>query len=108
MLSIIIPAYNEEKRIGKTLDGLLAFFKNKDYEIVVSANGCKDNTEKLVKEYSAKNKRIKLISSPLSGKSRALKRAFPHTKGDIVVFVDADNTISKCYYESNSYCVSCD
>ena len=94
MISIIIPAWNEEKRIGKTLDDMLEFFGKQKigYEIIVSANNCKDGTESLVKKYSQKNKKIKLISSPIGGKALVLKRAFPCTKGDIIVFADADNS----------------
>ncbi len=94
MISIIIPAWNEEKRIGKTLDEMMGFLekKNPDYEIVVSSNGSRDNTDQLIKKYSRKNKKIKLVSSPISGKARALKTAFPETKGNIVIFADADNS----------------
>lgn len=92
MISIIIPAYNEEKRIAKTLDGLQDFFKKKNCEIIVSANGCKDRTANIVKKYSAKNKNIKLVYSSTAGKGLALQRGFKHCKGDIVCFADADNS----------------
>lgn len=92
MISIIIPAYNEEKRIAKTLDELQNFFKKKNCEIIVSANGCKDRTANIVKKYSAKSKNIKLISSSIAGKGLALQRGFNHCKGDIVCFADADNS----------------
>jgi len=92
MISIIIPAYNEEKRIGKTLDSLAGFFKNQDYEIIVSANGCKDLTESLIRSYVAKNKKIKLVSSEIAKKGLALQKGFSQSKGDIVVFADADSS----------------
>ncbi len=92
MISIIIPAYNEEKRIGKTLDNLVDFFKKYDYEIIVSANGCEDRTENLIKRYNTKNKKIKLISSESAWKGLALQRGFNSSKGDIVAFADADSS----------------
>ena len=52
-LSIIIPAHNEEKRIGRTLKSYLDYFKNKNLEIVVVVNNCNDDTLKIVKNFKA-------------------------------------------------------
>ena len=63
-ISLIIPAYNEEKRISKTLEEYYKFFKNLkkqeklDFEIIVVINNTKDRTEEIVKEYSKKYKEI--------------------------------------------------
>src|SRR3989338_5712114 len=92
MISIIIPAHNEENRIKKTLDDMINFFKGKDYEIIVSANGCKDKTEDVIKKYSLFNKRIRLVSSSIPGKGLALQRGFNYSKGDIIIFADADSS----------------
>ena len=92
MISVIIPAYNEEHRIKKTLDEIVKSFNGKDYEIIVSANGCKDKTEAVIKQYSSKNKKIKLVSSPIAGKGLALQSGFNATKGDLIVFSDADSS----------------
>lgn len=94
MLSIIIPAYNEEKRIGKTLDSLIGFFDGKDenYELIVSANGCKDGTEDLAIKYNKKNKKIKLVSSRTPAKGLALQRGFNSSKGSTIIFADADSS----------------
>ena len=58
-VSIIIPAYNEEKRISRTLDSYSKFFskKVKDFEIIVVLNSCKDNTLDFVKKLAKKNKK---------------------------------------------------
>jgi len=58
-LSIIIPAYNEEKRIGPTLDSYCRFFDEKkelDYQILTVINATTDNTEQVVREYQKKYK----------------------------------------------------
>ena len=53
MLSIVIPAYNEEKYISKTLDSIKS--QNlKNYEIIVVCNGCTDKTSKIVRKYTNK------------------------------------------------------
>lgn len=93
MISILIPAYNEEKRIASTLRELSSFFGGKpDYEIVVAVDGCVDRTREVVNEFAKKDKRIKLsYSEQRSGKGGGLRRAFHESSGDTVVFADADN-----------------
>jgi glycosyltransferase involved in cell wall biosynthesis len=94
MLSIIIPAYNEEKRIVSTLDEIISFMGKKkiDYEVVVAADGCVDRTPELVKSFGKKNKRVRMsYSKQRSGKGGGLRRAFRESRGDTIVFADADN-----------------
>jgi len=91
-LSIVIPAYNEEQRIGKTLDTYKKFFVNKlDYEILVVLNGCKDNTLKVVKKFA--NKRISYINIiEAIGKGGAVIEGFKRVNGRHIAFVDADSS----------------
>lgn len=91
MLSIIIPAYNEEKRIKPTLEDYTNFFKNKDAEILVILNGCTDNTLDVVKSF--KNVKYKDIKEPI-GKGAAILEGMKLAKGDFVSFVDADNAVT--------------
>jgi dolichyl-phosphate beta-glucosyltransferase len=89
MLSIIIPAYNEEKRIVKTLGGIRDFLKDKDYEIIVVNDGSKDGTVKVVEELH--NGRIQIINNPGNkGKGYSVKNGMLHAKGDLLLFSDAD------------------
>ncbi|MFN3301966.1 MAG: glycosyltransferase [Patescibacteria group bacterium] len=64
MLSIILPAFNEEKNIGKTLDSILDFTKEKKLktEIIVTNDGSKDKTGEILKKYQ-KNMKILLLLS---------------------------------------------
>lgn len=97
-LTIVIPAYNEELRISKTLDLYLQYlkthFKSK-YEILVVLNGCKDKTLDIVKQYSTNNGVIKYINIGAAiGKGGALTEGFKAATGDIIGFTDADASTS--------------
>ena len=96
-LSIIIPAYNEETRIGKTLENYTSFFnKNiKNYEIIVILNGCVDNTLEIVNKIANKNGALKILEfKEKIGKGGAIKEGFKLAKGDLIGFVDADSSTS--------------
>jgi len=93
-LSIIIPAYNEEKRIERTLEDYIKFFsKTKfNFEIFIVLNGCKDNTLRVVKKLAKKYKQIKYIDiKEAIGKGGAVIEGFKKVQGDLIGFVDADN-----------------
>jgi glycosyltransferase involved in cell wall biosynthesis len=96
-LSLVIPAYNEEKRIGKTLDGFTAFFDKSgiDYEIFVMANGCTDGTPKILRQKSKKNRHVRYrVSREKLGKGGALLAAFSNVSGENVAYTDADGSTS--------------
>jgi len=94
-LSVIIPTYNEEKRLPKTLreiDGYLQK-QNYNYEIIVVNNGSKDKTAEVVKNLTGEIKNLKLIDNKENrGKGFAVKQAMLEAKGDYRVFTDADNS----------------
>ncbi|HLD56846.1 MAG TPA: glycosyltransferase [archaeon] len=93
MISIIMPAYNEEKRVGRTIKDIADFFeaKNQDYEIVVAVDGCKDRTREVVERFSKNNGKVRLsYKDGRSGKGGALLRGFLYSKGEKIVFADAD------------------
>jgi len=98
-ISIIIPAYNEEKRISKTLESYCKFFKELkkqkklDFEILVSINNTSDRTPEIVEEYSKKNKEIRFLNFKKGGKGFAIIQGFKDAlkrKNDLIGFVDAD------------------
>ncbi|MEK6951728.1 MAG: dolichyl-phosphate beta-glucosyltransferase [Nanoarchaeota archaeon] len=96
-LSIIIPAHNEEERILKTLKDYAAFFDiklKKNYELIVIPNACKDNTTKIVAEFSKKQHRVKYKELKEAGKGIALIEGFKIANGSLIGFVDADNSTS--------------
>src|SRR3989344_7219027 len=98
-VSIVIPAYNEEKRIGNTLKQYSDYFENLrkknllKYEILVVINNTSDNTEKIVKNSQKLNKNIKYLNLIKGGKGYAVIEGFkdalkrPNT---LIGFIDAD------------------
>jgi glycosyltransferase involved in cell wall biosynthesis len=108
-ISIVIPAHNEEKRIGPTLESYGKFFndlKNKnslDYEIIIVINNTKDKTLEIVKKAAAKNKNISYLNFKQGGKGFAIiegfKKALKSNKS-LIGFVDADaSTSPEAYYD---------
>lgn len=93
-LSLIIPAYNEEKRIGRVVESYSAFLDKKyDYELIIVSDG-NDNTAGIVKGMSANNPRIKLLQFPTrQGKGGGIIQGFKESKGEVVGFVDSDESI---------------
>jgi len=101
-LSIIIPAYNEEKRIKRTLEAYCGFLdKRIDYEILVVINGCRDDTLGVVKETAKKYKRIKYVDiGNIGSKGGAVNHGFKISNGELIGFVDADMaTKPEAFYE---------
>ena len=94
-VSIIIPAYNEEKRIGRILEEYCKFFKKKKeiIEIIVVLNACKDDTLKIVKEFQKKFKEIRFLDFERGGKGFAIIEGFKEAlkkDSELIGFVDAD------------------
>lgn len=96
-VSFIVAAYNEEVVIREKIRNSLALDYPKDkLEIVIVTDGSSDRTPEVVKEYESQG--IGLLHSPeRRGKTNALNRAVPLTKGDILFFSDANT-----HYEPNT------
>ncbi len=100
--SIIIPAYNEEKRIGITLDDYCSYFSKfpkGEVEIVVVLNGCRDNTLMVVREYARKYPILRYVDiKEAIRKGGAVIEGFKMVKGDLVGYADADGATRAQYY----------
>jgi glycosyltransferase involved in cell wall biosynthesis len=97
LLSIIIPAYNEQERIGRTLDRILDFLTEQNYtsEVIVVNDGSQDDTITEVSNREDTYRRagldLRLITnSPNRGKGYSVKRGISESIGEIVLFSDAD------------------
>lgn len=93
--SVLIPAKNEGKVIGRLLDRLSRQDYPKDlYEVIVVEDGSKDNTLRIAKEYESKNSNYKVLHFDEStGKPASLNKALPYAKGNVIVVFDADAII---------------
>ena len=94
-ISLIIPAYNEGKRIGSTLRDYYNAFTDEfdDFEMIVEMDGCMDDTAEIVADFSVNKDNITILEYPERiGKGGGLKMAFGAATGDIIGFTDADNS----------------
>ena len=87
-ISIVIPCYNEEKNIGKVIDRARKNnFSNP--EIIVVDNNSQDKTSKI-----SRNKGAIIVKEEKIGKGRAMRRGAMKARGEILVFIDGDNSYS--------------
>lgn len=94
-LSVIIPAYNEAKRIGRTLLSVNNFLakQNFEYEILVVSDGSKDSTALVVESMKEQIKGLEIINNHQNhGKGWVVRQGMLAAKGDFRLFTDADNS----------------
>jgi dolichyl-phosphate beta-glucosyltransferase len=92
LLSLVIPAYNEESRLPATLTRISEALelRGEPYEVLVVVNGSTDRTEDVVKQAAQSDSNIRLIVTPQAGKGRAVRIGVGEARGDRIVFADAD------------------
>jgi peptidoglycan-N-acetylglucosamine deacetylase len=93
LVTVVAPAFNEEKVIATTLSALLAS-KYKNLEILVIDDGSTDKTVEVVEAIAAQHPQIRLIQQANAGKSAAANNALAQARGEIVVAVDADTLVA--------------
>ena len=88
-LTLVIPAYNEQRRLPKTLAAAKVFLDDWgiDYRVLVVDNGSKDNTGRVADEFG---ERFSTIQQPLGGKGAAVRLGMLHASGSVIAFTDAD------------------
>jgi glycosyltransferase involved in cell wall biosynthesis len=88
VISVVIPAYNEEKTIGDVVSNAISTMDSVGlpYEIIVVDDGSTDSTKMIASKYKA----IILSNGRNRGKGYALRKGFLHAQGDIIVTMDAD------------------
>ena len=101
-LSVVIPAYNEEKSIGNTLLAIDHYLSKQDYsyEIIVVNDGSKDKTAQIAEKFSGLVKNLRLIDNKENhGKGWVVRRGMLEAKGEIRLFTDADNATTIDHFE---------
>ncbi len=91
-LSIIIPAYNEENRLPRTLGQVFAFLEKQSYsyEVLVVENGSTDRTLQIAGEYASQNENLIVIHEELRGKGNAVRSGMLSAHGEYRFICDAD------------------
>ncbi len=101
-LSVIIPAYNEEKRIVKTLRAVSSYLEDQSfsYEIIVVSDGAEDNTVEAVREAGRMIPKLRVIDRKENkGKGYSVKEGMLSAGGKIRLFTDADNSTDISNFE---------
>lgn len=93
LVSIIVPAYNEGKVIANCIESILAS-NYRNIEVILVDDGSKDHTYGVMKRFHAPP-RVLALSKPNGGKASALNLGFRHSKGEILMFVDADGIFTQ-------------
>jgi len=91
-LSIIIPAYNEEHRLPRTLEQIFTFLSDQNYtaEVLVVENGSNDRTFEIASEFARQNRNLKVFQEEKRGKGNAVRRGMLEAQGDYRFLCDAD------------------
>ena len=91
-LSIIIPAYNEEYRLPRTLEQIFAFLGEQTYtaEVLVVENGSRDETFEIASDFAKRNQNLYVFQEKKRGKGNAVRRGMLEAQGDYRFFCDAD------------------
>ena len=92
VLSIVIPAYNEERRLPKTVAESVKWCEASGitYELVISDDGSRDRTLPFAKQFSQRDKNVKVVACPHMGKGAAVRMGMLNACGAYVLFMDAD------------------
>lgn len=91
-MSIIVPAYNEEHRLPKTLERITSYLGQQNYsaEIIVVDDGSQDNTARVVEEFVARHANVSLVRNEHRGKGHAVKTGMLAGQGKYLFLCDAD------------------
>ena len=92
LISLVVPAFNEEVTIRKSIQSLIGL-DYPNYEVIVVDDGSTDKTLEEAKKFESSG--VKVIHQKNQGKSNALNNGIMLSKGEIIVTVDADTTLKK-------------
>jgi glycosyltransferase involved in cell wall biosynthesis len=91
-LSIVIPAYNEERRLPRTLEQVFHFLSAQSYpaEVLVVENGSADRTLEIAREHAQRQGSLRVLQETARGKGRAVQRGMLEARGEYRFICDAD------------------
>jgi len=93
-ISIIIPAYNEERRLPSTLDAVIGYLHRTGFpsvEVLVVNDGSRDETGRVALDYASRHPEVRVLDNPGNrGKGYSVRHGMLEAKGDWILFSDAD------------------
>lgn len=99
LISVIIPVYNVEKYITKTIESvLIQTYTN--FELILVDDGSQDNSGQICDIYSAKDQRVRVIHKKNGGVSSARNVGIDLSSGKYIAFIDGDDFVSEHYLET--------
>ena len=92
LLSIVIPAHNEEHRLPDSLTQVLAFLRRQTYqaEILIVENGSQDRTAEIARHFTERHANLTLLQEQEAGKGLAVRRGMLEARGEYRFICDAD------------------
>lgn len=96
-LSIVIPAFNEEARLPRTLARTVPFLREKrvSFEVIIVDDGSKDKTVEVVRELSKAYPEIRILSDGINrGRGAAVKKGIAEARGDLILETDSDGSVA--------------
>ncbi|MFR0779345.1 MAG: glycosyltransferase [Zhenhengia sp.] len=97
-VSIVVPIYNVEKYLDRSIQSLISQ-SLQDIEIILVNDGSEDNSLAICKNYERRDKRIKVIDKPNGGVSSARNEGIKVATGEYIGFIDPDDWIENNMYE---------
>lgn len=98
LVSVILPVYNGEDMIAKSIDSVLQQTYS-NFELIIINDGSTDNTLNIIREYSFKDSRIKIFDQENRKIPRTLSRGFENASGEFLTWTSADNVMDKNFLE---------
>ncbi len=92
LLSLVIPAFNEEKRLPQTLARVYEYLSSQPYpsQVLVVDDGSVDRTAEVVKSFAATHANVQLVPGDHRGKGYAVRTGMLAARGHVILFMDAD------------------
>lgn len=101
MISVVIPAFNEEKYIANCLNSLIHQKTGENFEVIVVDNNSTDNTIKVLQKFKDKLN-LKVVSEKKKGRGAARSQGFKMAIGDIILGTEADAAVPSGWIEELS------
>jgi dolichyl-phosphate beta-glucosyltransferase len=91
-MSLIVPAYNEESRLSRSLAEVWEYLKRQsyDFELIISDDGSTDSTLEIATTFAATHDHVRPLTITHAGKAAAIRAGIKAARGDVIAFTDAD------------------